>query len=195
MGGGSKKQSGGEQHGIHAPGRRLLHAIPLKFVHDRVAGGGRKGVDVAIALVPFIDFLITLVVFLLTSFSASGELLAQRPNLVMPTASNTQEIEIAPIVAIDPSVVTLDNRRMADTETLAANANLERIEQLVQDLETLRRNWSVLHPREPFPGTIILQADENVDFRVIKKVMFSAAQAGYTNVSFAVNQGGSSSGE
>jgi biopolymer transport protein ExbD len=176
---------------IHAPGRVLLHNIPLKFVHDRVAGGGKKAVDVAIALVPFIDFLITLVVFLLTSFSASGELLAQRPNLVMPTAVNTENLEISPIVAIDAQVVTLDTRRMADTQTLASNANLERIEPLVQDLETLRRNWSVLHPREPFPGTIILQADRNVDFRVIKKVMFSAAQAGYTNVSFAVNQGGS----
>ncbi len=180
---------------IHAPGRVLLHHIPLKFVHDRVAGGGRRAVDVSIALIPFIDFLITLVVFLLTSFSASGELLAQRPNLVMPNASNTVDLEIAPIVAIDPQVVTLDNRRMADTPTLASNAQLERIEQLVQDLETLRRNWSVLHPREPFPGTIILQADRNVDFRVVKKVMFSAAQAGYTNVSFAVNQGGGASSE
>ncbi|HEY8432850.1 MAG TPA: biopolymer transporter ExbD, partial [Sandaracinaceae bacterium] len=65
---------------IHTPGRVLLHHIPLKFVHDRVAGGGRKSVDVSIALIPFIDFLITLVVFLLTSFSATGELLAQRPN-------------------------------------------------------------------------------------------------------------------
>jgi biopolymer transport protein ExbD len=37
---------------------------------------------------------------------------------------------------------------------------------------------------------VILQADRGVDFRVIKKVMFSAAQAGYTNVSFAVNHTG-----
>lgn len=175
---------------IHNPGRVLLHHIPLKFVHDRVAGGGRKGVDVSIALIPFIDFLITLVVFLLTSFSASGELLAQRPNLVMPEAANVIDLEIAPIIAIDPQVVTLDNRRMADTESLAASPQLERIEQLVQDLETLRRNWSVLHPRDPFQGTAVLQADRGVDFRVIKKVMFSAAQAGYTNISFAVNQGG-----
>ncbi len=180
---------------IHSPGPVLLHHIPLKFVHDRVAGGGRKATDVAIALVPFIDFLITLVVFLLTSFSASGELLAQRPNLVMPVAANTIDLEIAPIVAIDPEVVTLDNRRMADTDTLASSPNLERIEQLVQDLETMRRNWSVLHPREPFPGTIILQADRNVDFRVVKKVMFSAAQAGYTNVCFAVNQGATGGGD
>ena len=176
---------------IHHPGRVLLHHIPLKFVNDRVAGGGRKSTDVSIALIPFIDFLITLVVFLLTSFSASGELLAQRPNLVMPVASNVHAIDIAPIIAIDPSVVTLDNRRMADTQTLAAAAGLERIEPLVQDLETLRRNWTVLHPRDPFQGTVILQADRNVDFRVIKKVMFSAAQAGYTNISFAVNQGSS----
>jgi biopolymer transport protein ExbD len=175
---------------IHNPGRVLLHHIPLKFVHDRVAGGGRKGVDVAIALIPFIDFLITLVVFLLMSFSASGELLAQRPNLVMPEAANTIDLEIAPIIAIDPQVVTLDNRRMADTQSLAATPQLERIEQLVQDLETLKRNWGMLHPNDPFQGMVILQADQNVDFRVVKKVMFSAAQAGYTNVSFAVNQGG-----
>ncbi len=177
---------------IQAPGRVLLHHIPLKFVHDRVAGGGRKGVDVSIALIPFIDFLITLVVFLLTSFSATGELLAQRPNLVMPEASNVVDLEIAPIIAIDPQVVTLDNRRMADTASLAASPQLERIEQLVQDLETLKRNWSILHPNDQFTGTVILQADRNVDFRVVKKVMFSAAQAGYTNVSFAVNQGGGS---
>lgn len=175
---------------IHNPGKVLLHHIPLKFVHDRVAGGGRKGVDVSIALIPFIDFLITLVVFLLTSFSATGELLAQRPNLVMPEASNVVDLEIAPIIAIDPQVVTLDNRRMADTASLAASPQLERIEQLVQDLETLKRNWSILHPNDQFTGTVILQADRGVDFRVIKKVMFSAAQAGYTNVSFAVNATG-----
>ncbi|AKF03328.1 Adventurous gliding motility protein S [Sandaracinus amylolyticus] len=155
-----------------------------------MAGGGRKSMDSQIPLVPFIDFLITLVVFLLSSFSASGELLSQRPNLVMPNATNAIDLELAPIVAIDARVVTLDGRRMADTPTLAANAGLERIEQLVSDLETLRRNWSILHAREPFPGTVIVQADRSIDFRVIKKVMFSAAQAGYTNISFAVNQTG-----
>jgi biopolymer transport protein ExbD len=175
---------------VHKPDRVLLHHIPLKFVRSKVAGGGRKAVDASIPLVPFIDFLITLVVFLLSSFSATGELLSQRPNLVMPSAANAVELEVAPIIAIDARVVTLDGRRMADTQTLAATAGLERIEQLVQDLETLRRNWSILHAREPFPGTVIVQADRSIDFRVIKKVMFSAAQAGYTNVSFAVNRTG-----
>lgn len=175
---------------IKKPGRVMLHHIPLKFVTTRVTGGGRKSVDSPIILVPFIDFLIVLVIFLLTSFSATGELLAQQPNLRMPEATNVTTLEIAPIIAINPQVITLDGRRMADTNSLAASAQIERIEQLVQDLETLKRNWSILHPSQPFPGACIIQADRSIDFRVIKEVMFSAAQAGYSNISFAVNRRG-----
>jgi biopolymer transport protein ExbD len=162
--------------------------VPLAFVARKVTGHGRKSTNVDIPLIPFIDFLIVLVVFLLISFSASGELLAQKPNLQMPKAQNVVNLEISPVIAIDTVVVTLDGRRMADTATLAADPKVERIEQMIQDLETLKRNWSILHPQQPFPGQVIMQADVSIDFRVIKKIMFSAAQAGYPNVSFAVNR-------
>jgi biopolymer transport protein ExbD len=175
---------------IRMPGRVLLRNIPLEFVSKKVSGHGAKAVDVSIPLVPFIDFLIVLVVFLLISFSASGELLAQKANLKMPKATNVADIDISPVIAVDPVVITLDGRRMADTATLAADPKVERIEQLIQDLETLKRNWSILHPQEPFPGQVILQADVSIDYRVIKKLMFSTAQAGYANVSFAVNRTG-----
>ncbi len=175
---------------IAKPGRVLLHRIPLKFVRDKVAGGGRKPVDLSIPLVPFIDFLIVLVVFLLMSFAASGELVAQKPSITMPDASNTSELEIAPIIAIDNRVVTLDGSRVADSNTLLQSAQVDRIEPLIQNLETLKRNWSILHPAKEFPGAVILQADEAIDYRIIKKVMFSSAQAGYTNVNFAVNKVG-----
>lgn len=173
---------------VDKPGRVLLKGVPLAFVSKKVTGGGRKASNLEIPLIPFIDFLIVLVVFLLISFSASGELLAQKPNLTMPKASNVVNVEVAPVIAVDPIVVTLDGRRMADTATLAADPKVERIEQLIQDLETLKRNWSILHPQEPFPGQVIMQADVSIDFRVIKKLMFSASQAGYANVSFAVNR-------
>jgi len=108
----------------------------------------------------------------------------------MPDAQHVVDLEIHPIIAINPDVITLDGRRMADTPTLAADARVERQENLINDLETLKRNWSILHPSEPFGGTVIMQADRSIDFRVIKKVMFSCAQAGYSNISFAVNRVG-----
>jgi biopolymer transport protein ExbD len=175
---------------IVKPSKVLLREVPLKFVAKKVTGGHSKSVNHEIPLIPFIDFLIVLVVFLLASFSATGELLAQKPSITMPKAQNVKRLEIAPILAIDNVVITLDGRRVADTNTLASDAKVERIEPLVENLATLKRNWSMLHPQEPFPGMVILQADQKIDYRVIKKVMFSAAQAGYANVSFAVNKRG-----
>ncbi len=176
---------------VKQPGRVLLHHVPLKFVRDKVVGHGRKSADASIVLVPFIDFLIVLVVFLLISFSATGQLVAQQATIKMPTAVNAVDLEIAPIIAIDANVVTLDGNRVGDTRELAASAQVQRMEQLVQNLETLKRNWSILHPGQlSFPGAVILQADEKIDFRVIKKVMFSVSQAGYVNISFAVNRRG-----
>lgn len=174
---------------IQKPDRALLRHLPLRFVRARAGGRGRAPVDASIPLVPFIDFLIVLVVFLLSSFG-SGEIAAARPNLVVPTAIHGRDLELSPIITIDERSLTLDGRRMADTATIAATVGVERIEPLVQDLRTLERNWSVLHPTEPFPGTVVIQADRATDFRVIKSVMFSAAQAGYTNLSFAVNHAG-----
>jgi len=173
---------------IKRPEPELLRNIPLKFVRERVSGHGRKEVDHQIPLIPFIDFLIVLVIFLLMSFSASGELIAQQPTITMPDAKNTQQIEISPIIAIDERVITLDGTRVADTQTQGQSAQVDRIEPLIQGLEAEKRKWETIHPSEPFAGQVIVQADRNIDFRVVKKVMFSAASAGYGNVSFAVNQ-------
>jgi biopolymer transport protein ExbD len=173
---------------IKRPEPELLRNIPLKFVRDRVSGHARKSVDHQIPLIPFIDFLIVLVIFLLMSFSASGELVAQQPTITMPDADNTQRIEISPIIAVDERVITLDGTRVADTQTQGQSAQVDRIEPLIQGLEAEKRKWETIHPSEPFAGQVIVQADRNIDFRVVKKVMFSAASAGYGNVSFAVNQ-------
>ena len=173
---------------IKRPEPELLRNSPLKFVRERVSGHARKSVDHQIPLIPFIDFLIVLVIFLLMSFSASGELVAQQPTITMPDADNTEQIEISPIVAVDERVITLDGTRVADTQTQGQSAQVDRIEPLIQGLEAEKRKWETIHPSEPFAGQVIVQADRNIDFRVVKKVMFSAAAAGYGNVSFAVNQ-------
>ena len=92
------------------------------------------------------------------------------------------------IRAVDERVITLDGARVADTQTQGQSAQVDRIEPLIQGLEAEKRKWETIHPSEPFAGQVIVQADRNIDFRVVKKVMFSAAAAGYGNVSFAVNQ-------
>ena len=72
---------------------------------------------------------------------ASPDGSAQQASITLPNAAHVEALELAPIIAIDDRVVTLDGARVADTQTLASSPQVERIEQLVQQLETLRRNW------------------------------------------------------
>ncbi len=170
--------------GIRSPGARLLRDVPLSFVKS--SGQGRKRVDAPIALIPFVDFLLTVVVFLLMTFSVSGES-CTLPDL--PVAVNGADLELAPIVTIDDDVVTLDGRAVGDTRQLAVGAELERIEPLVAQLEVLRDNWDLLHPNDAFNGQVIIQAGRDVDYRVVRKVVFSLGQAGYGGLSLAVREG------
>jgi biopolymer transport protein ExbD len=173
---------------VQRPSRVLLRNIPLRFIARRTGGHTAKPVDSDLPLLPVIDLMICMVVFLLMSFSASGDLLAQRPSIEMPSAATGHELEPALTLVVDPVVVLLDEQRVADTVALAADAKVERIEPLIQALETMKQNWALLHPGKEFRGELTLQADVSIDYRVIKKLMYSATQAGYGNVRFAVNR-------
>ncbi len=167
---------------ITQPGPRLCASIPFTFV--RKSQSGKKKVDAAIALIPFIDFLLTVVVFLLMSFSAGGQI--PLASAEVPDAAHGVDLEVAPVLAVDGAVVTVDGMRVADTATLMGDAQLSRVEGVVTALENERNAWSVLHPEQEFPGRVVVQIDRTVDYRVVRKVLFSAAQAGYGELDLAV---------
>jgi biopolymer transport protein ExbD len=172
---------------IETPGPRLRKFVLLKFV--RSGGHGKKTGYAELNLTSMVDMLTILVVFLLQTFSASGELLSVQKNIVLPEAQNFKDLEQAPIIAVAADSVTLNGAMEADASELnQENTTDWKIAKLHDDLVTLKNNYKLLHPSENFAGTVIVQADRNVDFKVVKKVMYSCAVAGYGNVNFAVQQ-------
>jgi biopolymer transport protein ExbD len=184
--------SGGGDHGkrkglIERPGPHLGKEVPLKFV--KKGAGGKKSTYAELNLTSMVDMLTILVVFLLQTFSASGELLVVSKNIVLPEASNFKDLERAPVIGVSADSVTLDGRPVADATELNKENTVDwKITDLHDTLVTLKNNFKLLHPTENFNGTVIVQADKSVDFKVIKKVMYTCAVAGYNNVNFAVNQ-------
>lgn len=92
---------------ISVPGRRLLHGLRLEFVQKKAAGGGGRAVNTEIPLIPFIDFLLCIVLFLLASFSASGELPVDK-DVKLPLADNVEDMTTAPMVAITGNTILVD---------------------------------------------------------------------------------------
>jgi len=177
-----------DQRMIDKPGRRLLHFVPLRFVQKRVHGGGKRPVDVSLNLTPMIDFLVVIVVFLLMSFSTSGEIPVDK-SIRLPKAENTLDMVEAPMVAITGSQILVDGTPAGSTRAVEESNRLQRIDELYNILKSKRELWKQVHDNStPFPGVVILQVDRDVPAVVVKSVFQTAAYAGYPNVSFMVDR-------
>ena len=178
---------------IQQPGRRLMHAVPLKFVQKRVTGGAHRNTNASLSLTSMIDFLVVTVVFLLISFNASGETPTSK-NVKLPEAENTLDMIDAPMVAITGSTLIVDGTAAGNTRAIEDSKRLQRIDELFNILKAKREVWKQLHPGKDFPGVVVLQIDQDVQAIVVKSVFQTAAFAGYPNVSFMVNNLPKSSG-
>src|SRR6185436_11822928 len=114
---------------IEQPGRRLLGDIPLKFVRRKVLGHGRRSSNHDIPLIPFIDFLLCIVIFLLASFSATGELPIDR-NVKLPSAENVMDMVEAPMIAITGTQILVDGVPAGNTRAIEEANRLQRVDEL-----------------------------------------------------------------
>jgi len=181
-------------HVIHQPGKRLMHHIPLRFVWNKAVGHGKRSPNAGLNLVSFIDFLVTTVIFLLSSFSASGEITIDK-NVKLPKAENVDDVIEAPMVAVNGNQILVDGVQAGSTRAIEELGRLQKIDELFALLKNKRELWKQVQPNKPFPGVCILQIDQNVPALVVKSVFQTAAFAGYPNVSFMVGKLPKSGGE
>jgi biopolymer transport protein ExbD len=178
---------------ISVPGRRLLHHIPLAFVQRKVSGGGQRALNTELPLVPFIDFLLCIVLFLLASFSATGELPIDK-NVKLPSAQNVMDMVEAPMVAITGSQILVDGIPSGNTRAIEEANRLQRVDELFNVLKSKRELWKQINPGKTFPGVVVLQVDKRVTALVVKSVFQTAAFAGYPQVSFMTKRLGKPGG-
>jgi len=178
---------------ISVPGRRLLHHVSLEFVRKKVTGGGHRAVNAELPLVPFIDFLLCIVLFLLASFSATGELPVDK-NVKLPSAQNVMDMVEAPMVAITGSQILVDGIPAGNTRAIEEANRLQRVDELFNVLKSKRELWKQMNPSKTFPGVCILQVDKRVTALVVKSVFQTAAFAGYPQVSFMTKRLGKPGG-
>jgi biopolymer transport protein ExbD len=170
---------------IKKPGPRLMRSIKLKFAKKHVAKKAGRSVDVALNLTPMIDMFVVLTIFLLMTFSTSGEILFIQKDIELPKATQTEELEQAPVIIIGGGQVVIEGKPVGRMDDIAEDENFE-IADLSEVLNNLKKQYQQLHPNQTFAGKIIIQGDKTVPFRVLKKVMFTCTSVGYGTINFAV---------
>jgi biopolymer transport protein ExbD len=128
---------------------------------------GRKHEELEINLVPLIDVLLVIIIFLVVSatFSRINEL---QINLPTAEANAPQEKPLVITVSVNATGhYTVNNAALSEQSVEAINTALRK---------------AVGNGKEP---TIIINADANTTHQSVVNVMEASRQAGYTHITFA----------
>ncbi len=176
---------------IKKPGKRPF-APWLKNHKALKAGAGKKNGVADLLLTPLIDMFVILVVFLIMNFSATNELPIAK-GITLPRASVHIQREMMPSVDISEESIAVEGARVGRTRDIREEQDL-RIPALTDKLQELRKLEEQMNPGQAFKGELIINSHKDIDFKVLRKVMFAAADAGYTKVSYAVLETSDSEG-
>jgi biopolymer transport protein TolR len=128
-----------------------------------------------------VDVLAVLMFFLLTMYSGGGFLTVLPQGLTLPTSvvrtHLTRQIE----VAVLPDRILVDRQPVADDPKAFAESEELLLPALHEALGAYEINGSE-------ETRLTIQADRATPFRLLKKVMYTADQAGFQRQSLAVRQ-------
>lgn len=191
---------------IYVPGKRGRNNKP--------GGAGKRSVMVMLSLTAMVDMFTVLTIFLLQNFKVDAIKLKQ--NVPLPEASAVKKLQPAHVVVVTQDKIFIDEQPVADFIVVkeqqdwliaALKEGLElKIKEAKEKHEStfkeqikssvLSQN-SKLTPaeieeeereRKKDWGRVTVQADKEIDFLTIKKVLYTATEAGATLINFAVSQ-------
>ncbi len=174
---------------VKTPGRRAGSGIALRQVKRNMQTKSTRSLSAALNLTSMVDFMSVIVIFLLMSFSADGDLSQNAADITPPEASAADQLKRQPIIAVSATEITLEGVRVESSRTVLAEDDSYELPKLVEALKREQDNFKAIRKGEEFKGEIIIQADEDVPYKLIRRVFGAAARSGYGNIAYMVRMG------
>jgi biopolymer transport protein ExbD len=160
-----------------------MKLTPLQKRAERKA---RNQTMVDMNLVSLIDVFTILIFFLLSS--ASGvELLASPKAVKLPVSTAEKTPKETIVVVVSAEDILVEGRPVAKVSEVMALAGDE-IAPLKAELELQGQRQAVREENKAQGKAVTIMGDKDIPYRLLRKVMFTAARADYTDVAFAVRK-------
>ena len=159
---------------------------PLTPLQRRKERKDRDQNAVDMNLVSLID-VFTILIFFLLSNSGAIETLAS-PRAVKLPESQSQKVPKETLLVVVTGSEVLVNSRVVASVSDAMRIDGDVVEPVKAALEVEASRQVISKENEADSKRVTIMADKDIPYRLLKKVMVSAARAGYTDVSFAVRQ-------
>lgn len=176
---------------IHVPGFRKRRG-------NRMQTAKRNAVAV-LQLTAMVDLFTVLVVFLLQNYASTNQILPISESVVLPKATSTEQLRPSFVVVLSKEKLSFNGKDLAGFQEIKNQKEwlIEALkEEVIAAIEQKRKEKKQVQVLTKKAGAVrifpyekmTLQADENIDFLSIKKVMFTLTEAGIKEINFAVVQ-------
>ncbi|MGD9202512.1 MAG: biopolymer transporter ExbD [Chitinispirillia bacterium] len=132
-------------------------------------------------LTSLIDVMTILLVFLIKSFSVEGNIITPSPDLELPISSSEKPPKITLSIEISKTGILNEGTHIVHIKEFIKNDSL-----LIEPLY----NWMFLKKsklKNPENSReILIQSDKEIEFNIIKRVMFTCSKAGINDFSLLV---------
>lgn len=161
--------------------------VPLLLGYGKskaVSRGGDK--KVSLNLTSMIDMFTILLVFLLKSYSADGQLVTVSDQLILPKAKVEQKVELKLEIQVNNSIIVVDGDPLISVtpELLESGNSIPALVVRLRDhLEYSRLSRGTLTEDDM---KINIQGDVGIPAILLQRVMASCSEAGYVGQNLAV---------
>ena len=159
---------------------------PLTPLERRKERKSRDHNQVDMNLVSLID-VFTLLIFFLMSNTGAVETLASPRAVKLPESQSQKAPKETVLVVVTATDILVGTRAVA-TVADAMRVGGDIVEPVKAALEVEASREVIRKENEADSKRVTIMGDKDIPYRLLKKVMVSAARAGYSDVSFAVRQ-------
>ena len=134
------------------------------------------------------DMFTLLLVFLLQNFSTSSVQIDPIKDMRLPVSNSYKNpvdvlqvsVSLGEIKVLDKVVAHVQNRQIAQADTDPQDSNF--IQPLFKELQDRAKDPKAKKNADQDNGQILLQADQNLPYQTLRKVMYTASMAGFPHV-------------
>jgi len=155
-------------------------------LQKRAERRNRHGTMVDMNLVSLID-VFTILIFFLLSNAGGVETIASPRAVKLPESMSQKAPKETLLVVITGTEILVGGRVVSSViDALSVDGDL--IQPLKAELDLQVGREVVLKANEADSKRVTIMGDKDIPYRLLRKVMATAARSGYTDVSFAVRQ-------
>ena len=150
--------------------------------------------EMGLNITSMLDMFTIILLFLLKSYSSSSVNITPNENLQLPISTNDKDPEEGLGLSLLKNKITLDNKDIIPLQNgrvpkIHIGKDGRSIMALVAALKKERKKAEYIarnNKSYEFKGTVIIQADKDLEFEMLKKVLFTLGVSGYADFRFAV---------